>query len=279
MVGSAMIRLRTLASGSSGNSTFLRVGEARILIDAGISYGRIQEGLRSMGESVESLSALVLTHAHGDHICGLEELARRHRDLPIMATEETAQACGGAKEWGAQSRMLRAGEAVMVEGLKILPFATEHDAPGSLGFRFEGAGFALGFATDLGRYTPQIVEALRGCQVLLVESNYDEELLQWSPYPAFLKRQIAGPGGHLSNRQCASLLKEIAGPELERVLLLHLSEKNNRPALALLAAEEALKHHKKVHVQVAPRHKPGLPLSFRAGPQEDLEDLQICLPF
>lgn len=256
--------LRTLASGSSGNATYLRFGTTRILVDAGVSYGRIRDGLASFGESVDDLSALLLTHEHSDHVKGVQLLSEKHPDLAVFATAGTIEGCRDKYGWSPQAQVLSAGQKIEIGALSALPFRTSHDARESVGYRFDAPGFALGYATDLGQVTANVVESLKSCQALFLEANYDEELLRWSPYPAFLKRRISGRGGHLSNRQMSQLLQKVACPELETVVLCHLSEKNNSPARALAAAQQALPRGNKVSVVAAERHQPGALHSFRA---------------
>lgn len=271
----SIIRLRTLASGSSGNATFLRFGDTRLLVDAGIAYPRIRRGLESMGEQVDALSGLLLTHEHGDHVSGLEAMLESHPTLPVYATAGTAAALGAMLDT-AHLHTIEAGQAFSPGTVEVRPFRTSHDARESVGYRFERPGFALGYATDLGTSSRDVVSALKGCQVVVLEANYDVELLQWSRYPAFLKRRIAGRGGHLSNEQAARLLEAIAHPGLEQVVLVHLSEQNNTPDKALAAATAALARRKGVCVLTAPRHEPGPALSFRAcAPDPAPEQLKL----
>lgn len=267
------IRLKTLASGSSGNATFLRFGNTRLLLDAGISYSRIQEGMESMGESIDELAAVVITHEHTDHIKGLEQLRKHHENLAIYAT------AGTARDFSAETvEIVKAGRKFSFGDLEIHPFRTSHDAREPVGFRFEIPGFALAVATDLGQVTRDVLAALKGCNVLMVEANYDRRMLQWSPYPAFLKRRISGRGGHLSNDQCGELIRRVLHPGLESVILVHLSEKNNSPEQATAVVTEALSG-REICLRAAPRGGPGPLLSFRPAPVDIPPEKQQILPF
>lgn len=259
----APIQLKTLASGSSGNATFVRMGQTRLLIDAGISYRRLRQGLESLGESFDALTALVITHEHGDHVNGVDVLLERHPRLVVYATAGTEAACRESGKLSSSAETIEAGRPFWLGQVEVSPFCTSHDARESVGFRFDAPGFSLGFATDLGRFTPEVVDAIAGCRALVVEANYDEQMLRQGPYPAFLKRRIAGAGGHLSNDQARRLLGEVAGPGLHSVVLCHLSEKNNSPQKAVAAARHGLADRPDVQIIAAERKQPGPTLSFQ----------------
>jgi len=271
------IELTTLASGSSGNSTLIRFGETPILIDAGISYRQLHRRLESIDTSIDDLHALLITHEHGDHIDGCRLVEERHPELPIYATFGTAEACGESDDWAPDFHIIEAQQTVAVGDIDILPFRISHDAREPVGFRFEIPGFCLGFASDLGRPTREVVDSLSDCQALVIESNYDAQMLRTGPYPQFLKRRIAGRGGHLSNRQACGLLEDVAGPELSAVVLCHLSEKNNDPDGAVATAKEAL-DRADTRVVAAPRGEPGETLQFTAATPVP-EPVQAALPF
>lgn len=231
-------KVRMIASGSSGNCTFVRLGDTRLLIDVGVSLRRVEAALQEFGESVAALSAVVITHEHSDHVSGLPRLLARYPDLPILATSGTLRALDlpGAVD----VLRLKAGRARTLPGVDIIPFAVSHDAAEPIGLRLEAGEFAMGIATDLGVWTDEVVEALHGCPFVIVESNYDPEMLHHGPYPEFLKRRVASSRGHLANGQARALLARIADPVMECVVLAHLSEKNNTAALALRSANAVL---------------------------------------
>lgn len=255
-------QMQVLASGSSGNAVYIRIADVHLLIDAGISRRRITRALDELGVSLQDLSALVLTHEHSDHVSALEMLRRARPDLPVFATNGTAQGCRKRRRWVFEHTTIRAGEPFEIGAVTLTPFATSHDAMEPIGLRVEGGGHALGIATDMGRSTSTVVNALRDCSAIVLEANYDEEMLWRGPYPLFLKRRVASPKGHLSNLQMRALLGEVAGPRLEQVILGHLSEKNNTPQKAVAAVGGALANAPRAMLSVADRQHPGPLMSF-----------------
>jgi phosphoribosyl 1,2-cyclic phosphodiesterase len=235
-----MITLRILASGSSGNAALLRLGEQRLLLDAGLGYRRLDAALLAAGESVDALDAVLVTHEHRDHICALPQLVKRHPGLALFASPGTVQAWRRSFGWGFGARPLTPGQPVQLGDARVLPFATSHDATQPLGLRIDWRGGALGLATDLGSWDRHTTEALRDCQVLLLESNHDPSMLALGPYPPYLKRRVASSRGHLSNGQARDLLQSVAGSRLRHVALIHLSAENNTAEAALEAVRPAL---------------------------------------
>ncbi len=251
-----------LASGSSGNSVFIRSGDVRLLVDAGISRKRILQGLRDVGEDPADLSALLLTHEHIDHIKGISVLHKHLPDLQIFATPGTAAGYHKRQKERLAYHRIEAGRLLKIGHLEIWPFAIRHDANEPVGYRIDTGDGAIGFATDLGEPTDRVVENLKDCRGLILESNYDLEMLRNGPYPLQLKKRVASSLGHLSNRQACHLLKRIATPNLRVVALAHMSEKNNSPLLAhqsALSAFGAIAQENRPRVVVARR---GTPVSF-----------------
>lgn len=248
----------SLASGSSGNCTFLGTDTANILIDCGISAKRIDEGLRALGLCVDKIDAVFLTHEHTDHIKGLKRLMSAYR-IPVYASEGTLRSLAGALKdeyfnYGGRELMnpLRADSPTRIGSLSVLPFAISHDAAQPFGYRMEGsealsafsgeeeAGyrhFCTAVATDMGYYDDSVRDHLLGLDAALIEANHDRGMLANGPYPMYLKRRIMSREGHLSNNSCGRLLSEIAGPSLKQVLLGHLSRDNNTPKIALDTVE------------------------------------------
>ncbi len=271
------VELTTLASGSSGNTTFIRFGDTRLLVDAGISYRQLNRRLKSIDESIQALSGLLITHEHSDHIDACRLVEKNHPELPMYATFGTAEACGESDDWTPNFHIIEAQQSFAIDGVDILPFRISHDAREPVGFRFAIPGFCLGFASDLGRPTREVVDGLSDCQALVIESNYDAQMLRTGPYPQFLRRRIAGRGGHLSNRQARALLDDVAGPELLAVVLCHLSENNNDPDGAVATVQKAL-DDTDTRIVAAPRGEIGEPLQFTATPPTP-EPVQTALPF
>jgi len=232
-----------LASGSKGNAVFVGSAGGGVLVDAGLPGRQIEAPLQAVGIAPERVGAVLVTHGHRDHLSGVGVWARRHR-VPIYLTRACREASG--ETLGPRGldrvdlRFFDPGQPFEVEGLGFHPVSTSHDAPESVGFRVTDGAVVLGFATDLGFASHLVRHALRGADVLYVESNHDEDLLVNGPYPWFLKQRIRSRHGHLSNAACAALLGELLHPGLKAVVLGHLSETNNEPRLAYAAARRVL---------------------------------------
>jgi phosphoribosyl 1,2-cyclic phosphodiesterase len=245
------LRLSILASGSSGNATVVEIDGTRVLVDCGISLRQLEKRLREVGLDVDGLDAVIVSHEHDDHIRGLEVLLRRH-PLPVLASEGTA---GALRRVPAVEGSMRAGRAMRIGGLEILPVATSHDAREPVGFVFSHRGTRVALVTDTGTVTEPLAEQLVACNGLLLEANHDADLLRYGPYPWALKRRIASNTGHLSNGQARAALERLAHDGLELVVAMHLSQENNRPDLAgqEMARPLAGSH---VRVEVARRDHP-----------------------
>lgn len=237
-----MLKIATLASGSSGNCAIVSDGETHILIDAGISAKQIGLGLRSLGLDLAGLSAVLITHEHSDHISGLRVLSK-NACAPIYATGPTCRALRNGNSSNTVPELLQeqeAGSAVQIGSLEVRSFSTPHDAAGSVGYAISGGGARLVLCTDLGHVTPEIYRAVENCGLLVCEANHDEGMLKSGPYPYYLKRRILGNFGHLSNEAGGSLALHAVRQGARRVILAHLSQQNNTPELAFLAVEEIL---------------------------------------
>ena len=223
------MRVCALGSGSTGNALLVEGPEGLILVDAGLSWRELKARASRGGFSLAHLRAVVLTHEHADHVRGLDTLARR--GIPVLATGGTLRALG------------LEGTAVVpgmeLAGLRIFPFSVSHDAAEPVGYRFECNGLRLGLATDLGQVTPEVMRHLHGCQTVVLEANHDLGMLLAGPYPWPLKTRIMGPYGHLANDDAGQALRTLQG-EARAVLLAHLSQENNTPALALETVALAL---------------------------------------
>ncbi len=236
--GGRVLSLCVLGSGSGGNAIYLSDGLTSILVDAGLSAREIGRRLEQRGVSTAALSALLITHEHTDHVRGVERLCRRHR-LPVFLTAGTRQAALPLRELP-DTRIFDCGRPFQLGTLTVHPFSISHDACDPAGFVIGANGTRIGIATDLGIVTAVVREHLRGCRLLVLESNHDPDMLMQGPYPWFLKQRIRGRCGHLSNEDSGRLLAEIAHPGLEQVVLAHLSETNNTPAKALAEAAQAI---------------------------------------
>lgn len=228
------MRVCLLASGSKGNAVFLESGESRILIDAGLSAREITSRLDVIDACGDELDALFVTHEHSDHCRGVGPLARRFA-LPVYLHPDTHRALPSLGRID-ELRNFEAGDTISFRDCQLETFPLTHDAVAPVGYTVETSEGKVGIVTDLGIATRLVVERLKGCRVLIIESNHDEDLLRDGPYPWYLKQRVRSNHGHLSNNASAHLLKELLWEGLGAVFLAHLSETNNRPALAENAA-------------------------------------------
>lgn len=245
------LRVVALGSGSRGNAVFVEAGRARLLVDAGLSARALTERLGAIGVAPRSLDAVLLSHEHQDHARGAERFSNRHR-VPLACSHETLEALDRSPQHFAAWRPLEEGGTDFGD-LRVEAFDVPHDAARPVGFVLHGEGQRVGVVTDLGHATTLVVERLRGCDVLLIESNHDADMLRRGPYPWHLKQRVSGRMGHLSNADAARLLEASADERCRAVVLLHLSENNNTPQLARRAAAEALERRgvRRVTMRVA----------------------------
>lgn len=239
-------RLTVLASGSKGNCAVVASARTRILVDAGLSCRETMKRMRAAGEVPEALDALVITHEHSDHISGLEVLARRLK-IPVYMTGATHAAwrkwCRdktGEKPELERRETFEAGYGLQIGDIAIMPFTIPHDAADPVGFAFRVEGVKLAIVTDLGYVPPNVRQHVRGCDVLMIESNHDLEMLRVGPYPWSVKQRVMSRVGHLSNDALAEFFSNHYDGGAAFVVLAHLSEQNNHPEIARRAAEQAL---------------------------------------
>ena len=232
-----MLRFKNLGSGSAGNATLVEAhcGQqvSRLLIDCGLSLRELGKRLAAADLAVEDLDAVFITHEHADHVGHARALASK-TGLAVWMSRGTALACQLA-EWGLPSHQChtaRDQQVFAVGALELMPFTVPHDAREPLQLRCSDGDKRLGVLTDLGHGSAHVVDSLQHCHALLLECNHDPQLLAQSSYPAFLKKRIAGPLGHLSNAESAELTHSLVHPGLNLLVAAHLSERNNRPDLA-----------------------------------------------
>lgn len=230
-----------LASGSKGNSIHVTDGRTAILIDAGLTGVQIEGRLRSRGVAPHELSAILVSHEHGDHVKGVGVLSRRY-DLPVYANQGTLSRASGQIGHVHSTRPFACGREFTIGTLTIHPFSISHDAQDPCGFTVTGNGCKIGIATDLGVVTALVREHLRECRLLVLEANHDSDMLQNGPYPWHLKQRIKSRMGHLSNEDAMQLLAELQHERLEQVVLAHLSDENNTPEKARARVGEAIRH-------------------------------------
>ena len=244
------LRVCILGSGSSGNCIYVGSDATHILIDAGLSGQETVRRLEAVGVDIDRICGICLTHEHDDHKAALGVLQRR-LGVPLYANRGTIEALErDAKLRQVQWTMFTNGSPFEVGDLTVEPFSVPHDSYDPVGFVVSHAGARVGIVTDMGMATELIRARLRGCQVVVVESNHDEQMLKDADRPWSLKQRIAGRQGHLSNAQAGALLAEIAGEMLKVAFLAHLSADCNRPALALKTVTKALAEAGHGHVAV-----------------------------
>lgn len=232
------LKICILASSSSGNCTFVGNGRTRILIDAGLSRKQTFERLAAIGESPDALDAIVVTHEHSDHVAGLPALIKKLK-IPVYLSRLMAPAI----DWGdcpARVETFQAGSRITIGDMHVDTFTIPHDAADPVGVCVELGGVRAGFVTDLGYVPDSIKMHLRGVEFLLLESNHDLEMLKVGPYPWAVKQRVMGRKGHLSNDVASEFILEDLDGSVKTLVLGHLSEYNNHPEIARLAANQAL---------------------------------------
>jgi len=233
------MRFCVLGSGSKGNSTFVEVGNTRLLIDAGFSGVEIERRLATLEIAPETISAILVTHEHGDHVRGVQVLSRRFK-LPVMVSRSTRGAAGSAMAKIHHWQEISAGCPLKFQELTIHPFSVSHDAADPLGYVIGGRGLSFGYCTDTGVASRLMLHRLGGCNGLVLECNHDPEMLKNGGYPPHLQQRIRSKSGHLANSDAARFLIELIHDGLEHVVLAHLSETNNTPDLARSTVERHL---------------------------------------
>lgn len=246
------IRIFSLYSGSGGNAFLVSAGEDAILIDAGKSAKRLCTALSAAGVAAETIRAIFVTHEHNDHISALPVFLKKH---PIPVHIQHASAYKLANDPAAAPCLCLHSPIFeeQVGCMRVRSFPTPHDSMGSVGFRIEISQgdekpLCIGYATDIGYVTNEIEEGLTGCDAVILESNHDPQMLKDGPYPYELKRRIASNRGHLSNPDSAELAARLCAAGTRGLMLAHLSQENNEPALAFDACFSAISDER---VQIA----------------------------
>jgi len=238
-----VVKVCVLASGSSGNSVFIGTEHTRVLIDAGLSCKETVARLEAIGERPEDLDAVLITHEHCDHVSGLIPLLKKYKKykLPVYTSWLTAPTIA----WGdfePRLELFMAGERLKIGDMQVDTFTIPHDSSDPVGFCIEGDGVRVGIVTDLGYMPDSIRFHLRGAEFLLLESNHDLEMLKVGPYPWSVKQRVMGRNGHLSNDMVCDFILEGLDGRLKTLVLGHLSEHNNHPAIVHMSAMQALGH-------------------------------------
>ena len=275
-------RICALYSGSGGNSVYIRVGESRILIDAGKSARALCKALERIGESIDNIDAIFITHEHNDHISALRVLAKKN-NIPIHITHISARRfddCDGEEI----DRLLCRHDVSFCEcigEIAVSSFRTPHDSNMSVGYRvdfeIDGEKHSIGYATDIGYVSDEVRNGLWGCDAVVIESNHDEDMLRTGPYPRELKNRVASKRGHLSNRECSEFACELAQNGTRSFLLAHLSKENNEPTLAFELTNRLVEEYG-AEVVVAMPDDPS-ELSVYLSEEENSDKRQIYNPW
>jgi phosphoribosyl 1,2-cyclic phosphodiesterase len=232
------LRISVLGSGSRGNSAWIATERTRLLVDAGLSKRETCARLTSIGERPETCDAILISHEHADHVCGIRKLAIDLR-CPIYINDFTRRALEWSPKITAFERIV-AGEKFVVGDIEVTPFSVPHDASDPVAFTFSAEGLKIAVVTDLGYIPEHVKQHLRGCHLLVFESNHDIEMLRVGPYPWFVKQRVMSRHGHLSNDMTADFLADAYDGRAQVLVLAHLSESNNHPEIARLTALQAL---------------------------------------
>lgn len=242
-----MLNFCSLYSGSSGNSLFVETEDTKLLIDAGVSSKKIETALNELSVNPTDINGILVTHEHSDHVQGLGTFAKKFH-LPVFVNQKTLDAMPKQKEKLEEKyiHFFNLNEKFEIGDLKIKPFAIPHDATNPCGFNIMKEDKKISIATDIGHMTKEIMKHLENSLFLLLEANYDPEVLMYSHYPYPLKNRIAGPTGHLSNELAGKTIAYLLQSGLQEAMLGHLSKESNFPELAYKTVVEELmasRHH------------------------------------
>ncbi len=259
-----IVKFCVLASGSSGNAALLATENTRILVDAGLSMRELGKRLASIGETLESLDAILITHEHSDHVSALPVLARSKKiRATIHMTHLTAPDIGWGETAPVRLEPFQAGAALQIGDIEVQSFTIPHDARDPVGFAFEAQGVRIAIATDLG-YIPESVKFhLRRTDLLLLEANHDLDMLKVGPYPWAVKQRVMSRVGHLSNLVMSDYLEQDLDAATCQLVLGHLSEQNNHPAIVNMMATQALEGRGlRTRLSIASQHTPSAVFQF-----------------
>ena len=236
------VTVSVLASGSRGNTTFIKTSTTRILIDAGLSRKELAKRLMSIGEDPNGIDAVLITHEHNDHAAGLRTLVKGLKVQAFLTRGTLREIRAGEFELNGSTLIpISEGISFRVGDAEITPFAVPHDAAEPVAFSIYSDGIRVTQLTDIGHLTENVAENLRESNVLILESNHDLEMLRIGPYPWSLKQRLMGRFGHLSNTGVAQFIREQFDGTASHLMLAHLSERNNHPAVARQESMKALR--------------------------------------
>lgn len=234
-----MVFFSPLASGSKGNSILIGYGESKILVDVGISFKELERRCRKIGVSFDDIDAILVTHEHKDHIEGLCKIVQRY-NIPVVCNLQTAKGIYNTFPMDFDFRIFTTEESFSFLGFQIFPFSLQHDAAEPVGYIIGAGEKKIGICTDVGFVTSLLKRNLKGCDLLYIESNHDRNMLAASRRPEVLKRRIMGRQGHLSNGECADLIKAVLDERLKIIYLAHISRECNSEERAFSVISEVL---------------------------------------
>jgi phosphoribosyl 1,2-cyclic phosphodiesterase len=232
------LRFASLGSGSSGNALVVESGTTRVMMDCGFSIAETKTRLERLGLTPSLITGLVVTHEHDDHMGGVAAFSKRYA-IPVYLTR-------GCAQWlppdfpAVLVKIIDSHTAFAIDAVAVEPFPVPHDAREPVQYVFGDGAVRVGVVTDLGTVTHHVVEKLSGCQALVIECNHDLDLLMSGPYPESLKQRVAGRFGHLCNRDAGHLVAALERSKLRHIIAAHLSQQNNKPALAVQALSGAV---------------------------------------
>ena len=248
------MKVISLQSGSNGNCFYVEAGDVRLLFDAGISGKKAEQRLAEHGRDIRAVEALFISHDHNDHVRSMGIFQRKF-GFPVYVTRQTLSACYRSAKVGPLEyvRFFRAGDVIDFPGCQVHTVPTPHDSVDGAAFVIEdSSGHRIGILTDLGHVFDGLREILQSLDAVIIESNYDDGMLEYGPYPEQLKARIRGKGGHLSNLEAAQVIDQIRTQRLKWICLCHLSEENNKPDIARKTHQEV--HGDDLPVYVASRY-------------------------
>lgn len=256
-----------LYSGSSGNSVFVASEEGSVLIDAGLPGKSIEKAIADIGKNPNNIDGIFITHEHIDHVKGVGVLSRRY-NIPIYANELTwrgmEKTIGKIKE---ENIKIIDKDSISIKDMSICSYRIPHDAADPMGYSIHCGKNKVSIATDLGYFSEEVEEGIKNSNVILLESNHDEQMLKFGPYPYTLKRRILSDVGHLSNHNCGKAIVNMMKYNCKKVILGHLSKTNNYPELAYetvvsVLRENGVKVNEDVFITMAKRDMPSNYIEF-----------------
>lgn len=251
-----MLKFCSLYSGSSGNSSLVQSKDINLLIDAGVSGKKIVDALASINVGIENVSAILITHEHIDHTQSIATLSKKY-DIPVYANKKTWEAMQNKKDKISDKNIcyFNNNKTFTLNDITILPFDIPHDAANPCGFTISDSESKVSIATDIGHMTTSILDNIKNSNFLLLEANYEPDVLKCSSYPFHLKERIASPIGHLSNIEAGKTINYLADFGVKNIMLGHLSKENNFPELAYKSVLEQIEN-KELTLNVASRFEP-----------------------